>query len=600
LNKQTIIAMVLIAIVTLGYMYWMSHQQAKVKARMAVEAAGQGDTPAKSAEGAKTPLAPAGRPQVAETPIPAATKESPAVEAPQTLRVERPKERPKGQDVVVQPPGGVFELTFDPVGASLKQVKLLRLYTNYTHSEHLTILDAYEDHRTLQMTTPPGKTDIPFDLALYDIVEQDKEHIIFRHRFEEALEVEKGFYFPEGEQHITLKVSLRNLVGTPLDVSYELTAAARIVPEYEDQNYLSSIVGWEDGQKIKTESKAPSALEKDGYYHHSNPVLPILWAGSATKYFAVLLKPAPSREVEPWIASAHFRAMKASEVARRLGGPSSAPFDNSVSSLVTKEAALTPDKPSVTHEYMLFIGPKDAALMARPEYKAFAPIVNYGWVDFISVPLLYILRAFNSVVHNFGVAIILLTFLVRGALHPLNKKAQVSMYRMQQLQPEIKKLQEKYKNDKQRLGREQMGLFKKHSVNPMGGCLPLFLQFPIIIGLYNALAFTIDLRDAPFVWWVKDLSQQDTVAFIAGRPVNILPILMIAATIVQQVMSPKSPDPQQRKQQRMMMIFSTVILGYFFYISPSGLALYWLVSTLFGIAEQKIIQRHLKKHAPVV
>ena len=138
-----------------------------------------------------------------------------------------------------------------------------------------------------------------------------------------------------------------------------------------------------------------------------------------------------------------------------------------------------------------------------------------------------------------------------------------------------------------------MELFRKHGANPMTGCLPLLIQFPVFIALFRAFGWSIDLRQQPFILWVKDLSRSDTITFLGNFPLNILPIVMVVTWVIQQRMMPKSEDPQARQQQKFMM-FMPIMFGFMLYSMASGLTLYWTSSTFFGIIEQKLIKRHIR------
>ena len=236
--------------------------------------------------------------------------------------------------------------------------------------------------------------------------------------------------------------------------------------------------------------------------------------------------------------------------------------------------------------------------------KNYSVVDDYGFFGIISGLLLGILGTFYQFVHNYGIAIILLTLLIKLCLFPLTKKQQISMQnyqdQMKKFQPQLKSLQEKYKNNKQKLNQEVMNLYKKHGVNPipLGGCLPIFLQLPIFIGLYQALYYSIDLRQASFLW-IRDLSQPDHffqfgsyVAYL-GDYLNILPIIMTVMWIVQQKLTPKPTDPQMQQQQKMFM-FMPIFFAFILYHVASGLVLYWLTMNFFGIIEQSVIKKYKK------
>ncbi|HAS3587047.1 membrane protein insertase YidC [Vibrio cholerae] len=234
-------------------------------------------------------------------------------------------------------------------------------------------------------------------------------------------------------------------------------------------------------------------------------------------------------------------------------------------------------------EATLWVGPKLQDQMA-----ATAPnldlVVDYGWLWFIAKPLHWLLSVIQSFVGNWGVAIICLTFIVRGAMYPLTKAQYTSMAKMRMLQPKLQAMRERIGDDRQRMSQEMMELYKKEKVNPLGGCLPILLQMPIFIALYWALMESVELRHSPFFGWIHDLSAQD--------PYYILPLLMGASMFVIQKMSPTTiTDPMQQK----IMTFMPVMFTFFFLWFPSGLVLYWLVSNIVTLIQQTLIYKALEK-----
>ncbi|WP_394142523.1 membrane protein insertase YidC [Vibrio chagasii] len=231
----------------------------------------------------------------------------------------------------------------------------------------------------------------------------------------------------------------------------------------------------------------------------------------------------------------------------------------------------------------LWVGPKLQDQMA-----ATAPnldlVVDYGWLWFIAKPLHTLLSFIQGFVSNWGVAIIILTFIVRGAMYPLTKAQYTSMAKMRMLQPKLTAMRERIGDDRQRMSQEMMELYKKEKVNPLGGCLPIILQMPIFISLYWALMESVELRHSPFFGWITDLSAQD--------PYYILPLLMGASMFLIQKMSPTTvTDPMQQK----IMTFMPVMFTFFFLFFPSGLVLYWLVSNIVTLIQQTLIYRALEK-----
>ncbi|CNB42490.1 membrane protein insertase YidC [Yersinia similis] len=231
----------------------------------------------------------------------------------------------------------------------------------------------------------------------------------------------------------------------------------------------------------------------------------------------------------------------------------------------------------------LWIGPEIQNKMAE-----IAPhldlTVDYGWLWFISQPLFKLLKFIHSFVGNWGFSIIVITFIVRGIMYPLTKAQYTSMAKMRLLQPKLAAMRERIGDDKQRMSQEMMALYKAEKVNPLGGCLPLIIQMPIFLALYYMLMSSVELRHAPFILWIHDLSAQD--------PYYILPILMGITMYFIQKMSPTTvTDPMQQK----IMTFMPVIFTVFFLWFPAGLVLYYIVSNLVTILQQQLIYRGLEK-----
>jgi YidC/Oxa1 family membrane protein insertase len=230
--------------------------------------------------------------------------------------------------------------------------------------------------------------------------------------------------------------------------------------------------------------------------------------------------------------------------------------------------------------FKILLGPKDPEML-RAAGDHLDRAIDFGWFWFIAIPLLHLLRFFDAILGNYGVAIILLTVLVKAATIPLTRAQYRSMQKMQQIQPHLEKLRERYKDDASGMQREMMDLYKRHGVNPFSGCVPMVLQIPIFVGLYNALLNAIELRHAPFVGWITDLSAPDRLV-IAGIGIPVLVIVMGASMLAQQWMTPMQGDPTQRR----MMMFMPVVFTAMFLNFPSGLVLYWLVNNVISIGQQ--------------
>ncbi len=249
----------------------------------------------------------------------------------------------------------------------------------------------------------------------------------------------------------------------------------------------------------------------------------------------------------------------------------------------------------------VYFGPKDLQILeaANP---ALRKAIDFGWMGIIALPFLQLLELFHHFAPNYGVAIILLTVIVRLATLPMSIKGQRSMMKMQRLQPQVERIREKFKDDQERLNREMVDLYKRNHVNPLGGCLPMGVQLPVFIALYEALLNAIQLRHAPFFGWIKDLSAPDCmpVSWMPRLPyldchgIPVLVGLLVVTGFLQQWMAPKQPDPGQQK----MMMYMPIVFSLIFVNLPAGLTLYYLASNLLGIAQQFVLNREFQQLPP--
>lgn len=230
---------------------------------------------------------------------------------------------------------------------------------------------------------------------------------------------------------------------------------------------------------------------------------------------------------------------------------------------------------------LFYAGPKDQYRLEEIA-QGLNLTVDYGFLWWLAQPLFYLLDFIHGIVHNWGVAIILLTVIVKILLYPLSAASFKSMAKMRKLQPEMARLKERYGDDKQQFSQAMMDLYKKEGANPLGGCLPILLQMPVFLALYWTLMESVELRQAPFMLWIHDLSAMD--------PYFVLPILMGISMYLTQMLQPEPPDPVQAKIFKMMPIMFT----FFFLWFPSGLVLYWLVNNLLSIAQQWFVTRQIE------
>ncbi len=268
---------------------------------------------------------------------------------------------------------------------------------------------------------------------------------------------------------------------------------------------------------------------------------------------------------------------------------------------------------SLSTRYRLFAGPKDQDTLSHFGLDDF---LYYGWIPWVAKPLGWILHFFYAIVRNYGIAIILLTVLVRACMFPLGRAAAINGNKMQLMQPEMKRINEEYKEDMQKRAAAMQELYKKHNFKPLSGCLPAFIQLPILTGLYRCLSVDISLRQEPLIpglTWCSNLAGPDMLLdwstwmpeIIAGRGTgylgpyfNILPVITIALFLVQQkVLMPKTDDEQMQMTQNMMQIM-TVVMGVLFFKVPSGLCIYFITSSIWSLAERQLVKRLIPATAP--
>ena len=247
-------------------------------------------------------------------------------------------------------------------------------------------------------------------------------------------------------------------------------------------------------------------------------------------------------------------------------------------------AGLPKDVPpggSAVFDTRLYVGPKIQERLAE-----LAPYldrtVDYGFLHIISEPLFWVLKWIHGLVGNWGWAIIILTILIKAVFYKLSETSYRSMANMRRLSPRLTALKERYGHDRQKMNQAMMELYKKEKINPLGGCLPILVQIPVFLALYWVLVESVELRQAPFMFWIQDLTTKD--------PYYVLPIIMGASMFVQQKLNPAPPDPIQAK----IMMALPIVFTFFFLWFPSGLVLYWVVNNLLSILQQWVITRRVE------
>jgi YidC/Oxa1 family membrane protein insertase len=414
----------------------------------------------------------------------------------------------------------------------------------------------------------------------FEVVSEDFESVAFE-TSENGVTVRKTYHFdPEGYT-FRLLLEVENGSSAAVGPRFRVDIPAR---QREGTDFTELALGaLQDGDAIL---EPLAGLGSPGFLGSltgktAQPYVDYLgeidWAGVQTTYFLNVVFPdSPSQ--------ANVR-MAATEPG--TAGTAQLFFDET----------LIPPGQTAGRELRAFLGPKEVERLEALGGEAIRSIdLGWSWVEPLTKFFSLFLHALYSLIPNYGVAIILLTIIVRVVTAPLTIKQMRSMERMRALAPKLKEIQEKHKDDRAKSSEETMALYRSEGVNPLGGCLPMVLQFPVFIGLFYALRSTIQLRQSPFFGWIDDLSAPETLFELPGLglPVRILPIIMGATMVLQQKITPMQADPAQA---RMMMTVMPVVMTFVFYQFPSGLVLYWMVSNVLAITHQLIIGRNMRKGA---
>jgi YidC/Oxa1 family membrane protein insertase len=372
----------------------------------------------------------------------------------------------------------------------------------------------------------------------------------------EGLIFVKTFTFTGDSYGFDLAVQVTNHTGQPLDGQLNLDLSENYAGEEASRFHF---LGFNGSINNHTEDIKSGGLKEPKTFTGK-----VEWAGLDEGYFLTVMIP---ESAKAWVT---------------LSEP---PKGTMVASLRTPMEGLGPGK-AAQFSYVLYFGPKNLDDL-KP--LGLDRAVNFGWFDFLGRPLLYFLNWLDRYSFNYGWAIIILTILLRIVFWYPNHKSYKSMKEMQKLQPKVAKIREKHKDNKEAMNKELMALYRTFKVNPMAGCLPMLLQLPVFIALYNVLGYAIELRHAPFIptlpfthiVWLADLSTKD--------PLLITPLVMGATMFVQQKMTPSTGDPTQAK----MMMFLPVIFTFLFLNFASGLVIYWLVNNILSIAQQYYTNKYL-------
>src|SRR5262245_8154859 len=557
MDRNTLLAIVLsLAVLTLWTMFTTpppGARQERSQAPAASESSTAPEgTPRAAAEGAPDLPAPAPRPRPA---------------------VSGPVEAPKKERIQIETP--LFRAELDPLGAVLRHFELkgFRL-SPAPDSPPIVLTTGGADGALLTPFQELGIGDL--SRTAFAVERSDERGAAFL--FEKnGVRVRKVYEFDPENYAFALRVAVENGSDQVIAPAYELAWSARAAPgnDFTEQ----ALATLHEGSLVH---EAIAAFGKPGFFGGAPVTVrhfprEVDWAGVTTTYFVSAMLPEA-----PAAASARFEATD--------------PGRAGLVDLSFEPTHLPPGQ-SAERIFRVYAGPKEAPRLEAVGGGLVRAIdLGWNWLTPLTLAFTWLLHALHELIPNYGVAIIVLTILLRVVTTTLTMKQMRSMERMRALQPKLQELRETYPDDRQKQSEAMMQLYRREGVNPLGGCLPMLLQLPVFVGLFYALRSSIDLRQAPFFGWIDDLSAPEALFDIPGLgiPFRVLPLVMGATMVVQQRITPMQMDPAQA---RMMMVVMPVMMTVLFYQFPSGLVLYWMVSNVLAIAHQLWIGRTVRTPA---
>jgi YidC/Oxa1 family membrane protein insertase len=555
MERNAILATVLVILILLGYQWYLARFEA----------------PAPPAEQtAAPPAAPPAREAGAASPRPA-----PALPAPARPTTYTPTAQAgvTPQEVVVETPRMRVVLSTQGARALRWQLKEYRMADG-------SFVDLVANASAGSGPSPLSAWGTPEQVGAF--YRADREGLLLRpgdppatltftHVAGDGIELTKAVTFAADRFDVAVTVTVRNLAEAERSVQPRLAWGPGLRNSHDKKTstlhpptlWLADKRHEEDMEKVAGEKVLDGKAA---------------WAALQDQYFAAALLPTQD-EAKAFVAK----------------GPSGQP----VVGLTLPAQVLAPGARAEL-KATLFAGPRDLEVL-RGVGNHLDQLVDLGWFDFLARPALWLLKFLYTYTGNYGIAIILVTILQKVALHPLTLKSLRSMQAMAAMQPKVQAIQERYKNNPKKKQEETMALYRKHGVNPMGGCLPMLVQIPIFVALYNALSSSVEMWQAGFLW-IRDLTQPDALFNLplwggTSLGFNLLALLMGASMWLQQKMSPPAGDP---RQAQIMLWMMPTIFTWMFWSFPSGLVLYWLVNNVLQIGQQWMIMGGPKKPpAPV-
>ena len=517
------------------------------------------------------------RPAIAQTP------EAPADEAPAVQLVE---DIPAAAEQIERLTTDLAQFEFSNIGGVLKRVVLIPDKITLHKEVELFRTEMLPSEYPFAISSEPGSL---MNLAKYPFkLETIERGRIVYSCTRNGLKITKEYTLSRDDYLVSLTLTFENMTDKPIVIDSYRIGSGAIFPPYpldmrpEYKYFLSG----QKLKKIKPPKNGKKFKELTADFGVDN------WGGVMNRYIAIVMKQGDQDSrftkltIEP-------KMIVGTGLDEETAKPTELYYYPAIFSLAA--ANFAPGSATV-QTYSLYMGTKEYPRLYNLGYEK----IRKSWLSAIEKPMLWLIKAFYKVIPNYGVAIILLTVLIKVLLYPLDQKSYKSMKEMQRVQPLVAELREKHKDDPRRIQQETMKLYKEHKVNPFGGCLPMLLQMPVLFAMFQTLQKAVQLWGAPFTLWITDLSQPDSLIVFSKSyglqglltidRLNILPIFMLISFYLQQKIMSKSQsqDPQQKMMGTMML----VVFGFIFYNMPAGLNLYFTISTLLRTLQQHLVQKH--------
>ena len=470
----------------------------------------------------------------------------------------------------------LFDVELNTLGGDIRRVTMKKVYSALDRTQPLTLMEPDPKHYYVTQSGLLGEA-LPTHKTSYETAQRsyfladgkDSVEVVLKAQEANGAEVSKRYTFRRGSYVIDVAYDVANKSDKPVTPFAYFQFLRDSNPPSEQAAQTSAFAG-------VTTFTGPAVYTDEGKFHkvdfsdiakgkqsHAKKAKDG-WIGIVQHYFVAAWLPKAGTERE-------YFTNKVGDNLYTAG-------------IVTPLGTIAPGA-TASVDVPVFIGPQETETLesVAPGLKL---AVDYGWLYVLAAPLFWVLKWIHGVVGNWGWSIIIMTIFIKLIFYPLNARAGRSMAQMKVLGPKMEKLKQLYGDDRQKLNQAMMELYKTEKINPLGGCFPIMVQIPVFIALYWVLLAAIELRHAPFMLWITDLSALD--------PYYVLPILMTATMIIQTRLNPVPPDPVQAK----VMQFMPFIFSIFFFFFPAGLVLYWLVNNMLSIAQQWQIQRMFDREKP--